>query len=87
MTSFDISDYKILKSDRKKKKSARKNSGGILMIYKETFEEGITKMHSSDKHFIWIKLDHSFFIFQMTFTYVELIFHQQTQPTLRMKMT
>ena len=31
------------------------------MIYKETFEEGITKMHSSDKHFIWIKLDHSFF--------------------------
>ena len=58
---FDISDYKILKSNRKKKKSARKNSGGILMIYKETYEEGITKMHSSDKHFIWIRLDHSFF--------------------------
>ena len=58
-----------------------------LMIYKETFEEGITKMHSSDKHFIWIKLDHSFFHIPDDIYLCGLIFHQQTQPTFTMKMT
>ena len=48
---FDISDYKILKSNRKKKKKATRNSGGLLLIYRESLHDGITKMKSSDKHF------------------------------------
>ena len=27
------------------------------MIYRESLDDGITKMKSSDKHFIWVKLD------------------------------
>ena len=57
----DIPGFERFRSERKNGKTAYKNSEGVLMLYKSRISDGITRMPSTNKHFIWIKLNSDFF--------------------------
>ena len=40
---------------------ARRNSGGVVLLYKDTIHEGITIVKNRFDTIIWIKLDRNFF--------------------------
>ena len=58
--SFKVSDFEHLRSEQTKGKKARRNSGGVLLFYKESIAEGVEKQTSANKHFIWVKLKSNF---------------------------
>ena len=53
----DIQGFECFRSERKKGKKAYKNSGGVLVLYKSQISDGITRMPSTNKRFIWMKLN------------------------------
>ena len=59
--AINVSGFEHFRSERVKNKRARRNSGGILIFYRESILKGIEKQSSADKHFIWVKLDSKFF--------------------------
>ena len=56
-----VSDFEHFRSDRAKGKKARRNSDGVLLLYKESIAEGVEKQISANKHFLWVKLKRNFF--------------------------
>ena len=56
-----MSDFEHFQSERAEGKEASKNSGGVLLFYKESIAEGVEKQTSANKHFIWVKLKSNFF--------------------------
>ena len=59
--SCTISGYEYVRSDRKKKKSSKRGSGGVLAYYKHSLKTGITKFTSKCSDLMWIKLNKQFF--------------------------
>ena len=54
--------YKHFKNIRKPKNKSKRGSGGLVVLYKNELDKGITREKSSDeKNTIWIKLDKDFF--------------------------
>ena len=64
MESQDISitGFSYYRNDRKKrKKTSLRGSGGVMVLFKNNICKGLTKIHSSLKETVWIKLDkHTF---------------------------
>ena len=58
-----MSKFEHFRSERVKNRSARRNSGGILLFYRKNILKGANKQPSADKHFIFLKLDPRFFKF------------------------
>ncbi|XP_078659029.1 uncharacterized protein LOC144904189 [Branchiostoma floridae x Branchiostoma belcheri] len=48
-------------SHRKKSKKAKRNSGGILFIYKKQYKGLVTKLESKSEDILWVKLDKRLF--------------------------
>lgn len=63
----------ISKSNRKKHKKARRNSGGIIMYAKNSIARGVSKIASSHQDIIWAKFDKTFFNLKKD-TYVGIIY-------------
>ena len=59
--SFEIPGYQYFRSDRKKRKKAKRGSGGIVVFFKKEIKSGITKIHSQNIDSIWCKLSKNFF--------------------------
>ena len=59
--NVNLQGYEHFRSERTKKRKAVRNSGGVMILYKSNLISGITRMPSSSKHFIWVKLDSNFF--------------------------
>ena len=58
---IDIPGYDNFRSERVKGKKAKRNLGGVIVFYKSNLEKRIDRLPSADKHFIWLKLNSSFF--------------------------
>lgn len=58
-----IHGYMNYRSERKRKCKAKRDSGGILVYYRQDIGKGIQKIESALKDAIWLKLDKSFFGF------------------------
>ena len=58
--SVNVPGYEQFRSECKKGKKANRNSGGVLVPYRSKFLNDITRIPSSDKHFVWFKLDSNF---------------------------
>ena len=61
--AFSIPGYNCMCKIRKKNKRARRPSGGILILYKNTLNKGITHIKNGTKsnNRMWIKLNKTFF--------------------------
>ena len=52
-----IPGYELLRSEQTKQKKARRNCGGVMVMYKSSLATGVTPVSSENKHFIWLKLN------------------------------
>ena len=46
--SLKVSDFEHFRSERAKGKKAQRNSGGVLLFYKENIAEGVEKQTSAN---------------------------------------
>ena len=53
--------YQVLSVLEVNLKRVKKHAGGVLKLYKSQISDGITRMPSTNKHFIWMKLNSDFF--------------------------
>ena len=58
----NIAGYGRYRSDRKCKK--KRTSGGVMIMYKNELQKGISKRKSKSKNIIWIKLCRKFFMLE-----------------------
>ena len=50
--------YSGIKRNRKNKhKRAKRNSGGILLLYKNALKKYITVIHKNDQNILWVKIN------------------------------
>ena len=56
-------DHKMINRTFKKIGTLR-DSGGLIVFYKEHLTEGIDFLHNRDDHLMWMKLKHEFFGFE-----------------------
>ena len=57
----NIDGYIAFRSERKKHRKAKRNSGGILVYCKQEISGGISKISTSHSDIMWLKLDRSYF--------------------------
>ena len=82
----DIPGFECFRGECKKGKNAHKNSRGVFMLYKRQTSDGVTRTPSSNKHFIWMKLNSDFLAWRKTYLSVASTFHLQTQNNLKTKI-
>jgi len=58
-----IDGYVNFRSDRKKKRKAKRNSGGIIIYCRSNIVKGLSKIASSSNDILWLKFDSLFFGF------------------------
>ena len=56
-----IDGFMNFRSERNKKSRAKRNSGGLIVYYRQTIGKGVHKLKSTSSDIIWIKLDKSYF--------------------------
>ena len=56
-----IKGYMNFCSERKKKCKAKRNSGGLIIYYRQELGKGVCKLASDTTDIIWVKLDRLFF--------------------------
>ena len=56
-----IDGFLNFRSERKKKRKARRHSGGIIVYIRKSIAKGVQKIESSSTEAIWIKLDKLYF--------------------------
>ena len=59
--NYDFPGYFVYNKSRKMSKNARRHSGGILCLIKNSIKNGITIIESKSENLLWIKLHASFF--------------------------
>ena len=59
--SIYMSGFEHFRSERVRGRKARPNSGGVLLFYRSAIAGGVERQTSSNKHFIWVRLDAKFF--------------------------
>lgn len=69
---INVSDYFCFQNDRPKKSTARKASGGLAVLIKNSIRPGV-KIVGSDQISIWLKLDKTFFNGQYD-TYLSIVY-------------
>ena len=74
--SIDMSGFEHFRSERVKGRKARRNSGGVLLFSKSTIAGGVERQTSSNKHFIWVRLDATFF--KLNQGYISLLYLYST---------
>jgi len=62
--SITINGYDIFRSDRKTNKKRHSGSGGVVILFKNKFTRGVTKIKSMNSDLLWMKLDKNFFHLQ-----------------------
>jgi len=58
---LDIPGYSFFTSSRIRSKGAKRNSGGVAVIFKSLYRRGISKLVSSTVDTVWCKFDKQFF--------------------------
>ena len=63
---YKIPEYSMFSKSRKKRKKAKRHSGGIIVYYRKSLGQGISVVQngSFSENRMWIRLDKSFFGFQ-----------------------
>ncbi len=56
-----INGYNMHRSDRKKNKRRYCGSGGVITLYRDYYESGVTKIKSKSSALMWMKLDRTYF--------------------------
>ena len=56
-----INGFMNYRNERKRKCKARRDSGGMLIYYRQDIGKGVQKVESTLKDAIWLKLDKSYF--------------------------
>lgn len=56
-----IPGFSNFRSERKRKCKARRNSGGIIVYFRQNLGRGIKKISNPSTDILWIKLEHEFF--------------------------
>ena len=79
-----IPDYWDFSQVRPKYKKIGRYSGGITVMVKDDLRSGIKVVHNTEG-FIWLKLDKTFLIWIMTFTFVRPTYPLQGHPTPQTK--
>jgi len=59
--NFRIDSFSFYRSDRSAKKSSRRNSGGVVIMFRNKFSKGVTKLSIGHPDILWCKLDRNFF--------------------------
>ncbi len=60
--SLTISALQHYSSERNKKKSRGRNSGGVTTFFKHSMQAGLTKLESQSRDCLWVKLDKKFLL-------------------------
>ena len=58
--SFNVKGYKIFRSDRPKKSTARRASGGVIILFKDNLEPALEMINSKSNDILWVKLKKDF---------------------------
>ena len=58
---INIPDYLPYRSDRTKKRKARRGSGGVMLFYKKSLSKGLNKIESANPDCLWVKMDKHYF--------------------------
>ena len=58
---FSLAEFSYFRSDRKRSKAARRNSGGVVLLFKHKYINGLQKLKTEMNDIIWVKLDKLFF--------------------------
>lgn len=64
--NYNFTEFKTFQKCRKKKKSSRRYSGGIIILYKSNLHQGISLFDiTPSENRIWMKLNKYFFGFRI----------------------
>ena len=59
--SFNVKGYKVFRSDRPKKSTVRRASGGVIILFKDNLEPALEIINSKSNNILWVKLKKDFF--------------------------